>query len=296
MKSNCRVLTARLRPRLGLLLAVAVLVSTTGCQNTSGSKIQWPWTKRSATVPAAPPGAFPPPDAPAGGGDPFLPPVAPDVQELPPPGSHGSARKSVFPDAVVQMGAPTPISLVSGIDGRGSSQLTRAFDQRQIDGELSSNPLLATSAPKRPFQYIILHHSQTPNGNVEEIEKREKELFGWDGCGYHFVVGNGRGCRDGEVEVTARWRQQRHGAHMTGEATSEHNLYGIGICMVGDFNETAPTTKQIEATRSLVDSLSKVYDIPAYRVLTHSEVAGDDHHGMACPGRLFRIETVLPVR
>ena len=71
----------------------------------------------------------------------------------------------------------------------------------------------------------------------------------WLGIGYHFVIGNGRGMEDGQVEPTFRWKQQLAGAHA---GQRRHNESGIGICLIGNFDEAPPTAKQLSALKELL--------------------------------------------
>ena len=49
-----------------------------------------------------------------------------------------------------------------------------------------------------------------------------------NGLAYHFVIGNGDGMPDGEIEPTFRWREQIQGAHA---GAGEYNEQGIGIAL-----------------------------------------------------------------
>src|SRR5262249_43225647 len=57
----------------------------------------------------------------------------------------------------------------------------------------------------RPWRYIVLHHSASAVGNYDEIDREHRKQLGYDGCGYHFVIGNGNGSGDGQIEVARRW-------------------------------------------------------------------------------------------
>ncbi len=142
----------------------------------------------------------------------------------------------------------------------------------------------------RDWQSIVLHHSATRGGNVASIDavhRRQKDRWGnpWLGIGYHFVVGNGRQMADGEIQPTFRWSKQLPGAH-AGERN--YNEHGIGICLIGNFDESAPTDKQMAAVRGLTKSLAQRYAIPRQRVLRHLDV-----QTTLCPGRLFPWEQVV---
>jgi N-acetylmuramoyl-L-alanine amidase len=147
---------------------------------------------------------------------------------------------------------------------------------------------------ERKWSAIIIHHSATAYGSMAVFDKWHKEGNGWDGIGYDFVVGNGTYSGDGQVEVTYRWRQQRTGAHSGGTPGNWANEKGIGICLVGDFNRTIPTEKEMQSLVRLVKFLQTRYKIPASRIYGHGSVPGG--HVTDCPGKNFsltRLKTML---
>ncbi len=146
-------------------------------------------------------------------------------------------------------------------------------------------------APARPWQYIVLHHSASESDSLETIDRFHREVRGWDGCGYHFVIGNGTYSGDGEIEVSRRWLEQKHGAHTKVAGHPEYNRYGIGICLVGNFEQHPPTPKQTQAARALVAYLMARYNIPPSRVSLHRVLAGGR---TACPGSQFPTHALLP--
>lgn len=141
----------------------------------------------------------------------------------------------------------------------------------------------------REWESIMLHHTASPRGSVESIHeahRRRKDGQGnyWMGIGYHFVIGNGDGMGDGEIEPTFRWREQLHGAH---SGDSQYNEHGIGIVLVGNFDQSPPSPRQLAAVKRLVEFLREEYDIPVEKVIGHSDVKAT-----ACPGKLFPLEEV----
>jgi len=129
----------------------------------------------------------------------------------------------------------------------------------------------------RDWRWIVIHHSATHGGGARQFDKDHKAR-GWDELGYHFVIGNGTDTRDGLIEVGNRWRKQKHGAHAkTGD--NRFNELGIGICVVGNFDDSEPTQAQLRALTQLTASPMKTYGIPANRVIGHR-----DTRGTACPG------------
>lgn len=170
-----------------------------------------------------------------------------------------------------------------------------------FDGSASSHNVLqvayrnknqtpwSTKVKPRAWKYIVLHHSAADHGSVESIheahlQRRDSNGNPWLGIGYHFVIGNGKGMKDGAVETTFRWRQQLHGAH-AGNAT--YNNSGIGICLVGNFEDYPPTSRQFEAVRRLVGQLKTKYKIQPTNIVGHGDVKKT-----ACPGRYFSVAKV----
>ena len=131
----------------------------------------------------------------------------------------------------------------------------------------------------REWRHIVIHHSASAIGSASIFDKVHREQNGWVGLGYDFVIGNGSASGDGEVEVGFRWQRQMEGAHA---GNFEYNQHGIGICLVGDFqNSTGPTARQMESLRRLVRFLQVKTGIPTSEVVGHCNVPGKH---TACPG------------
>jgi N-acetyl-anhydromuramyl-L-alanine amidase AmpD len=138
------------------------------------------------------------------------------------------------------------------------------------------------TAPARDWKIVVLHHSATPAGGMAAFDRMHKAR-GWDGVGYHFVVGNGTDTPDGALETTFRWREQREGAHAKG-----WNDLGIGVCLVGNFEETDPTPAQLETVKRLVRWLRARFSIPPERVVGHGRLGTT-----FCPGKRFSVADVV---
>jgi N-acetyl-anhydromuramyl-L-alanine amidase AmpD len=148
------------------------------------------------------------------------------------------------------------------------------------------------SPPKadRPWKYVVLHHSASPAGNYDAIDLEHRKRLGWEGCGYHFVIGNGTGSPDGQIEVAQRWTNQKHGIHCRNGKNPDVSEYGIGICLVGDLDNQPPTARQIAATKALVAYLGQRYKIPADHIDTHAHLASNP---TTCPGKYFPTQEIL---
>ena len=131
---------------------------------------------------------------------------------------------------------------------------------------------------QRAWRWIVIHHSATEAGNAAGFDSAHRRK-GWDELGYHFVVDNGHGGRDGAVEVGPRWAKQKQGAHAK-TPDNRFNDFGIGICLVGNFDAERPSPAQLRSTAALVANLMKAYDIPPDRVIGHRDTKATD-----CPGR-----------
>lgn len=144
------------------------------------------------------------------------------------------------------------------------------------------------AAPGRAWSNIIVHHSGLHFDDHLQIDRRHRES-GLNGSGFHFVIGNGMGSLgDGERVATTRWFSQSPGAHVaiTDDAEAERvdqlNLESIGIAIIGDGNNRAPTADQMQALQDLVLELQRDHAISDDRVMLHSDVSG-----VNSPGRFF---------
>jgi hypothetical protein len=135
------------------------------------------------------------------------------------------------------------------------------------------------------WNWIIIHHTATPSGAMARIDQAHRAK-GWECIGYDFVVGNGTDSRDGQVEVSPRWTYQMIGAH-TKSDDNRFNKWGIGIVMVGNFDQTRPSPKQIQSISQLVAYLMKTYRIPPDRILAHRDTKATD-----CPGKYTSVAQI----
>lgn len=140
-------------------------------------------------------------------------------------------------------------------------------------------------AAPRAWRWIVIHHSATTYGCAARFDA-DHRAKGWDELGYHFVIGNGTESGDGQVEVGPRWPIQKHGAHAK-TPSEEFNNFGIGICLVGNFDEDHPTAAEMRSCAKLVAYLMRTYHIPPDHVIGHNDTKPTD-----CPGRYMSVATV----
>lgn len=127
--------------------------------------------------------------------------------------------------------------------------------------------------PRTKTNRIVVHHSASgKNTTILDIQSWHLTR-GWYGVGYHYVI-----YPDGTV-VQGRpdWAK---GAHAYQDRSHDANSDGIGICLIGNFEEYAPTSAQIDSLVELIKMLRKLYS--NLKVQGHKDVMPT-----ACPGRLF---------
>ncbi len=196
-------------------------------------------------------------------------------------------------DGCMPSPAYPPMSPFPGQPGApGSLGMTTPYSPGQYGPHgypsLSLNPW-KPDVPERSWTSIVIHHTAAEAGSVESIheahqQRKDKDGNPWLGIGYHFVIGNGNGMGDGEIEPTFRWRQQMHGAHA---GDQQHNQHGIGIAMVGNFEKHPPSPAQLAAVKRLVATLKLAYGISSSNVIGHSDIKAT-----ACPGKYFPMSDV----
>ena len=141
------------------------------------------------------------------------------------------------------------------------------------------------------WKYIVVHHSATNAGSVKAFHKYHAEQ-GYGGIAYHYVIGNGNGMDDGEIQATFRWKKQISGTHVSVNSW-DHNIFGIGIVLVGNFEDSPQTKAQMRELNELTIYLQKEYHISNENVFGHRHVVFDDASGQtertACPGKRLNL-------
>ncbi len=178
------------------------------------------------------------------------------------------------------------------IESEDASRITQPRLSKLINPSIGFDENIAAdwlppSQTERKWTAIIIHHSGTENGSVAIFDKWHREGNHWEGVGYDFVIGNGTDSGDGQVEVTFRWRNQMTGAHCGGTEDNWANKYAVGICLVGNFNRTVPTVRQMQSLARLVEFLQSRYGTPKSRIFGHNTTPGA--RATDCPGRNFQM-------
>lgn len=183
------------------------------------------------------------------------------------------------------------MTAVAGILAMSDSQPQQGFlatnlsTLNEIDGV---DPVFQIQAPldRERWTGIVIHDLGAPAGDPDSIH-RQHLGYGYQGLGYHFIIGNGNGLGDGVVHVGYRWDDQLPGAHVVGEQGEYHNERSIAICLVGNGDRRPFTDRQMAHLVSLVQRLQRELDIPADSVHLHREVATGVNPPETSPGRYF---------
>lgn len=116
----------------------------------------------------------------------------------------------------------------------------------------------ATPVPTGRWQYIYVHHSRTAAGNASTLG------VGPGGLADHFLIGNGDGCADGELQISQRWNRQQSAGRVAGLDSIDPAC--VSVCLVGDFDRARPTATQSRRLAQLVSALQTRLNIPAEKV------------------------------
>ncbi len=175
--------------------------------------------------------------------------------------------------AVLMALAPAPLT-------PGAASSLFAVEDSSSINEIyqTKTPVLSATgeAIKGRWQYIYVHHSRTLSGDALTIGEQSPVL----GVSDHFVVGNGNGAGDGEIQVGQRWNRQIPAAPPVAGSTIDPTC--ISICLVGDFDQTVPTATQLKRLTQLVSTLQSRLGISRNAVLVMT-----DHRTSAGSGKFF---------
>lgn len=143
--------------------------------------------------------------------------------------------------------APPPLSESQAFDS-----LSAADSAPNAAADLASS-LLHTHQPTQPghWKYIYIHQSGTPFGAAA-------------GLGDHFLIGNGHGSIDGQIQMTQHWNNQTAAVAPPGVSSIDPDC--ISICLIGNLDAKPPTALQTHRVAELVSSLQGQLDIGSDKV------------------------------
>jgi hypothetical protein len=146
-----------------------------------------------------------------------------------------------------------------------------------IDAPASMEAVFQTRAPASSgWTCIYVHHSKSAASDSPSLVGPGGELDD------HFVIGNGNGLADGEIQLGQRWDRQRPAAAPVSGTRIDPTC--ISICVVGDFDQNRPTPLQIRRLSRLVSTLQA-----RYRIQLGNVVLADQPQSIAGIGRFFPV-------
>jgi len=142
------------------------------------------------------------------------------------------------------------------------------------------------------WKYIVVHHSAGNYGNIEFLQKVHRQRQSKDpidAIPYHYVIGNGNGMKMGEI--ASDWRKENNiwGAHVSGR-NSDRNFRGLGICMIGNFEENKVPETQYQALLGLTKQLISEHNISPENLSGHGLTLGET---TLCPGKHFPMARLI---
>lgn len=172
----------------------------------------------------------------------------------------------------------SPSPLAPDVSGRlfASREAPRTLDPEAFES------IFQTRQPIRRGHWnaIFVHHSNTAGGSAASLAESARAR-GISGPPDHFVIGNGDGMHDGEVQFTPRWDQQAPAAAPAAGVPIKPQC--ISICLIGDFDDRPPTTAQRQRLAQLLAALSQHLNLRSDQV--HSLDLPDSAGGIG-PARL----------
>jgi hypothetical protein len=148
-----------------------------------------------------------------------------------------------------------------------------------VDSPAALETIFNTQTPLAHWKYLYIHHSQTPDGSAASLA-RDHVLED------HFVIGNGDGCVDGEIQITQRWNNQ-NSVTTPPPGVARIDPACLSICLIGDFDQTRPTPIQQHRLAQLIAALQSRLGIPSQRVYTFNLPSSP-----AGIGRLFSVDSL----
>ena len=114
-----------------------------------------------------------------------------------------------------------------------------------------------TTQSSERWKRIEIFYSSTRVGNIEWISALSGHSDPSE-LACHFVICNGRGGDDGEIQTTEKWQRQL-------SVTPEHNWGNedetIRVCVIADKQSSHPTDYQVKRVDALVSTLARRFTI-----------------------------------
>ncbi|XP_030373409.1 peptidoglycan-recognition protein LF [Scaptodrosophila lebanonensis] len=155
-----------------------------------------------------------------------------------------------------------------------ASTTLRILDRSEWKGEPPSGPRahLATPVPN-----VMICHTATEGCETEDvciyrtrvIQNFHMQSLGFYDIGYNFLVGG-----DGQVYVGRGW-------HIQGQHVKGYGAVSVGIAFIGTFTKEAPSARQVEASKQLMEEGVRLHKLHAdYRIYAHRQLSPTESPGL----------------
>lgn len=125
--------------------------------------------------------------------------------------------------------------------------------------------------------HIAVHHAASSKTATPYDFASQHVKKGWPGIGYHLVI---------EQDGTVNWCQNLETISYN---VGDNNSYIVGVNMVGNFDNYAPTQAQMTSLYAVLRYLMSLLNVPASKVLGHKEFPGQS---TACPGKNVSMDAI----
>ena len=155
--------------------------------------------------------------------------------------------------ASMTLGAIVLMALGNNPPSAGPFCLNSYYSLSTIEEAIQSQAL---QSPSR-WNCIEIYYSQTNAGNIEQLSALAG-LAAPEDLNCHFVLCNGLGGKDGQIQTTKKWKNQW-------SIIPGKTWYGTGqtirICIIADSKTSKPTDFQIKRTEALIESLYRKFNV-----------------------------------
>lgn len=122
--------------------------------------------------------------------------------------------------------------------------------------------LSRAAQPASLWSGIEIYYSGTMSGNIQQLAFLSG-LGNPEDINCHYVICNGIGGSDGQIQPTEKWQRQQSANHDWPNHEPQSQSWGqtVFICVIADGETIRPTEMQIEITEALVEGLCRKFDI-----------------------------------
>lgn len=122
--------------------------------------------------------------------------------------------------------------------------------------------LSRAAQPASLWSGIEIYYSGTMSGNIQQLAFLSG-LGNPEDINCHYVICNGLGAGDGQIQPTEKWQRQQpvNLDWLSHQPRTGNGGQTIFICVIADVKTARPTDLQIKMTEALVEGLCSKFDI-----------------------------------